>query len=101
MKTLQLATSCPTLQAHYQPSLPLLAVFMNPSFTHTDTNTNTHTHTNTQVTSMKTLQLATSCPTALKKFISRCLNVKAQERPSFAEILPMLDELEDELVGTF
>lgn len=55
----------------------------------------------TQVTSLKTLQLATSCPTALKKFIFRCLSVKPEDRPTFAEILPMLDELEDELVGTF
>ncbi|KAF5838510.1 kinase-like domain-containing protein [Dunaliella salina] len=53
------------------------------------------------VTSLKSLQLATSCPTALKKFIFKCLSVKAEDRPTFAEILPMLDELEDELVGTF
>jgi hypothetical protein len=47
------------------------------------------------------LQLATSCPTALKRFIFKCLSIKAQDRPSFSEILPMLDDLEDELVGTF
>lgn len=52
-----------------------------------------------QVTSMKSLQLASGVPSILKKFIFKCLAVKPEERPTFAEILPMLEDIEDELVG--
>jgi hypothetical protein len=34
----------------------------------------------------------------MREFIQRCLNPKHLERPSFADIIEQLDELEQELV---
>jgi serine/threonine protein kinase len=52
------------------------------------------------ITTSKQLALGSSCPTILRKLIYRCMAAKAEERPSFEQLIVELDEVEDELVGT-
>ncbi|KAJ9531495.1 hypothetical protein QJQ45_015041 [Haematococcus lacustris] len=53
-----------------------------------------------QVTAGKQLALSPSCPTDLKKFIQRCMATQPAARPTFPEIIQLLEVLEDDLVGT-
>ncbi|KAG2489421.1 hypothetical protein HYH03_012059 [Edaphochlamys debaryana] len=50
------------------------------------------------ITTGKPLPLGASCPQPMKEFLTRLLTPKHAERPAFTEIIPMLDELMEELV---
>lgn len=52
------------------------------------------------ITSGKQLQLPSSCPGSLRKFVQRCMAAKAEDRPPFQEVIKELEELEDDLVGS-
>ncbi|GLC39870.1 hypothetical protein PLESTF_000919300 [Pleodorina starrii] len=49
------------------------------------------------ITTGKPLPLGASCPQPLRVFLTRCLAPKPTDRPTFPEIIEMLEELEQEL----
>ncbi|KAG2454256.1 hypothetical protein HYH02_001289 [Chlamydomonas schloesseri] len=49
------------------------------------------------ITTGKQLPLGPTCPQPMREFLSRCLAPKPEARPSFAEIIDLLEELEQEL----
>lgn len=51
------------------------------------------------VSTGKMLSISPSCPSPLKAFLQKCMAPKADDRPTFQQIIPMLDDLESELVG--
>ena len=51
------------------------------------------------ITTGKMLSISPTCPSALKAFLQKCMAPKADDRPTFQQIIPMLDDLESELVG--
>lgn len=49
------------------------------------------------ITSGKMLSVSHLCPAPYKDLLFRCFSKDANARPTFQEIIPMLDELEEEL----
>ncbi|PNW70925.1 hypothetical protein CHLRE_17g739250v5 [Chlamydomonas reinhardtii] len=49
------------------------------------------------VSTGKQLPLGPTCPQPMREFLSQCLAPKPEARPTFTEIIPMLEELEQEL----
>lgn len=50
------------------------------------------------ITTRKTLVLPSACPASLAKLIDSCFLADPDQRPTFAQILKILDDIEDDLV---
>ena len=45
------------------------------------------------------MQLSSNCPSELKRFLQKCYAPRAADRPTFPQILEMLDDLEQDLLS--
>ena len=49
------------------------------------------------ISSRRGLAINSGCPPPLRKFIMRCTSARPEERPTFAQVVEELEELEEEL----